>query len=297
MPDSIQLLNSAAQATQQAFSNIDRSLTRTLEVKQNADAAKVSVMMKGAAFAESQRTNDAQIAGIAARNSIMARRAETEAQLMPLKIANEQLWLQTTADRYKRDIRADGFDATWSIPSLGRNHPQRWTSANAPIKAIEASSFGLNLVTPVDPYRSAERSIKYDALFVGLTFLSLWLFEVLAGVRVHAIQYLLVGGAMMLFYLLELSFAEHLGFGLAYGIASAGVVALIACYAVAILRERRRGGAIGGVVAALCAYLYVLLHNQDHALLVGSVGLFAILEAVMWLTRRVDWYAPASEAD
>ena len=193
----------------------------------------------------------------------------------------------------QRSVGPDGFEASWEIPSLGRNYPQRWTSADAPSRAIEASSFGVNLVTPIDPYRLAQRSIKYDALFVGLTFVALWLFEVLAGVRVHAIQYLLVGGAMTLFYLLELSFAEHVGFAAAYAVASTGVVALIACYAVAILREKRRGAAIGGLVAALYAYLYVLLQNQDYALLAGSIGLFAMLAAVMWLTRRVDWYAPA----
>lgn len=189
------------------------------------------------------------------------------------------------------EIAGDGFSARWKVPYLGRGFPQAWLSDASPGEVVSASRFGVSFVTPVDPYRISQRAAKYDLLFLGLTFLALWLFEVLAGVRVHAVQYLLVGGAMSLFYLLLLAFSEHIGVGAAYAIAAVGIVALIAGYAVSVLRQRRRGAAIGGVVAALYGYLYVLLHNEDHALLVGSVGLFAVLAGVMWLTRRVDWFA------
>ncbi len=189
----------------------------------------------------------------------------------------------------ERSIGAEGFEAVWHVPYLGRSYPQRWTPQEAPGDRIVQSRFGVDLDTPIDPYRLAERSAKYDALFLGLTFLALWLFEVLAGVRVHAVQYAMVGAAMTLFYLMLLGIAEHTGFALAYGLAASGIVALIAAYAVAVLGRRGRGVAIGGVVASLYGYLYVLLHNQDHALLVGSLGLFVALALVMWLTRSVDW--------
>jgi inner membrane protein len=197
-----------------------------------------------------------------------------------------------------REVGAAGFAARWRVPHLGRSYPQAWTSDAVPEEAVAASRFGVDFVTPVDPYRLAERAAKYDLLFVGLTFLSLWLFEVLAGIRVHAVQYLLVGGAMSLFYLLLLALSEHLGVGVAYGIAATGIVVLITCYAIAVLTRRSRAAVVGGVVAALYANLYVLLHNEDHALLVGSVGLFAALALVMWLTRRVDWFdrVPAPRA-
>jgi inner membrane protein len=194
-------------------------------------------------------------------------------------------WLPQT-----HEISGDGFAARWKVPYLGRGFPQAWLSDASPGEVVSASRFGVSFVTPVDPYRISQRAAKYDLLFLGLTFLALWLFEVLAGVRVHAVQYLLVGGAMSLFYLLLLAFSEHIGVGAAYAIAAVGIVALIAGYTVAVLRQRRRGAAIGGVVAALYGYLYVLLHNEDHALLVGSVGLFAVLAGVMWLTRGVDWF-------
>lgn len=189
-----------------------------------------------------------------------------------------------------REIGAEGFEARWRVPYLGRSYPQSWSEEDAPLEAIAASRFGVDFITPVDPYRVSERAVKYDLLFLGLTFLSLWLFEVLAGARVHAVQYLFVGGGMSLFYLLLLALSEHLGVGWSYALAAAGIIALVSGCAVAVLGQRRRGAAIGAVVTGLYGYLYVLLHNEDHALLVGSLGLFAVLAAVMWLTRRVDWF-------
>ncbi len=189
----------------------------------------------------------------------------------------------------ERELGPDGFSAQWRVPHLGRGVPNAGEEGPEAQEAMSHASFGLRLVTPVDSYRMAERSAKYATLFLVLTFGTLWLFEVLAAVRVHSVQYLLVGAAMCLFYLLETSLAEHLGFGLAYILASSGVVGLIAAYATAVLGRTRRAGVVGGVLVALYGYLYVLLTNQDFALLAGSVGLFAALAAVMFLTRRVAW--------
>jgi inner membrane protein len=191
----------------------------------------------------------------------------------------------------ERAVTDAGFTSTWRIPYLGRGYPQAWTDQELASAAVDASRFGVRLVTPVDAHRMAERSIKYAGLFVLLTFAALWLIEVLSGLRVHPIQYLLVGGAICLFFLLELSLAEHLGFATAYGIATLAVVATITGYAWSVLGRARRAGAIGAIVAALYGYLYVLLTKEDHALVVGSIGLFATLALVMYLTRRVDWYA------
>ena len=137
----------------------------------------------------------------------------------------------------------------------------------------------------------AERSVKYEVLFLVLTFATLWLFEVLIGVRIHSIQYLLVGMGMCVFYLLELSLAEHIGFLTAYLCASAAIVVLISAYCIAVLGGICRAGVIATVTALLYAYLYVLLMNEDYALLIGSVGLFVVLGTVMYLTRKIDWYS------
>jgi inner membrane protein len=191
----------------------------------------------------------------------------------------------------ERSVSDAAFRAKWSIPFLGRNYPQAWKAEVGMRKEIDGSRFGVELVNPVDHYRMAERSVKYAGLFILLTFATLWLIEVLAGVRVHPIQYLLLGGALCLFYLLELSLSEHLGFPLAYTVASFSVVALVAGYSVVALHHIRRALFVIAVVSLLYAYLYILLMNEDYALLIGSVGLFLILAAIMYATRRVDWYA------
>jgi len=194
-------------------------------------------------------------------------------------------WLPT-----ERSVSAAGFTAKWSIPFLGRNYPQAWKAETTMRDAINGSRFGVDLINPIDHYRMAERSTKYAGLFVLLTFATVWLIEVMAGVRVHPIQYLMLGGALCLFYLLELSLSEHLGFPLAYTIASASVIGMIGIYSVVVLHRMSRAVVVGVGVALLYAYLYILLMNEDYALLIGSLGLFGILAGIMFTTRRVDWY-------
>lgn len=195
----------------------------------------------------------------------------------------------------ERTVKGDGFQARWSIPFLGRNFPQAWTSDTPMKEAIDGSRFGVGLANPVDHYRMAERSVKYAGLFILLTFAAVWLIEVLASVRVHPIQYLMLGAALCTFYLLELSLSEHLGFPLAYALASAAVVGMVAAYGVVVLKRISRAGVVAAGVAMLYVYLYILLMNEDYALLIGSIGLFVILAAIMFATRRVDWYAVGSE--
>ncbi|MGB8698919.1 MAG: cell envelope integrity protein CreD, partial [Thermosynechococcaceae cyanobacterium] len=196
------------------------------------------------------------------------------------------LWLPT-----ERSVTPKGFDASWTIPSLGRNYPQQW-NPDSPVSPdiIQASIFGVDLISPVDNYRMASRSIQYNFLFLVLTFATFWLFEVTVRLRVHPLQYLLVGVAMSLFYLLQLALSEHLGFNVSYLIASAAVVVMISTYSVAVLRAKQRASLIGGMQITLYGYLYVVLANQDYSLLIGSFGLFGFLAIVMYLTRHIDWF-------
>lgn len=201
------------------------------------------------------------------------------------------LWLPN-----QRTVSANGFEASWEIPSLGRNYPQQLTeNADITDSLIMESIFGVDLISPIDNYRMAERSIKYNFLFILLTFATLWLFEVTARLRVHPLQYLLVGAAMCMFYLLQLALSEHIGFSIAYLIASLAVVILITTYCFAILKAKRRGGIIGVVEVVLYGYLYFVLINQDYALLLGSFGLFGFLAIIMYFTRRIDWYNSNSQ--
>ncbi len=192
-----------------------------------------------------------------------------------------------------RALSASGFTARWAVSSLARGYPQRWRdlpeeNTNA-VALVAASAFGVGLVNPAGHYQKTERSMKYGALFIILTFLTFFLYELLSPVTLHPVQYFLVGGALCLFYLLLLSISEHAPFGVAYAIATVATVSLISSYGAALLRSVPRVLGLAGVLALLYGYLYVLLQLEDWALLMGSIGLFLILALVMYTTRRVDW--------
>ena len=196
-------------------------------------------------------------------------------------------WLPVERKVSKTD--APGFDAKWEVNLLGRNFPERWLGLRAHEESMSRSYMGVRFKVMVDEYSMALRSVKYDVLFMVMVFMTLWMFEVLSGIRIHAVQYVMVGAAMCMFYLLELSLAEHIGFLWAYCIASSMVCGLVAGYCKTVLQTGGRASIVGGVLSLLYAYLYMLLVNQGYALLAGSMGLFAVLAAVMYLTRNIDW--------
>ena len=194
-------------------------------------------------------------------------------------------WLPTA-----RVVNDAGFTSEWQIPYLGRNFPQQTRDFDASYQAIKNSMVGVELITPVDSYRMSERSTKYGLLFLFLTFLTIWLFELVAKLRVHFVQYLLIGSALCLFYLLELSLSEHVGFYLAYSTATTAIVAMVGAYSFVVLKTGKRAALVGSVLAGLYGYLFTLLQEENYSLLIGSLGLFAILAAVMYITRNIDWF-------
>ncbi|HEV2854139.1 MAG TPA: cell envelope integrity protein CreD [Thermoanaerobaculia bacterium] len=193
----------------------------------------------------------------------------------------------------QRTVGGTGFEALWNVSWFGRSYPQQWRADEAAevasAEAINNSAFGVQLFVPVDAYQKTERARKYGVLFLLLTFLTFFLYEQFNPFSLHPVQYLLVGSALCLFYLLLLSISEHVPFGLSYLVASAATVLLIGGYSIAILRGALRALLMTVVLGALYGYLYVLLQLEDYALLLGSAGLFVILALVMYLTRRVNW--------
>jgi inner membrane protein len=155
----------------------------------------------------------------------------------------------------------------------------------------------VSLVQPVDLYSRVDRATKYGFLFIGFTFLAFWLFDVIGGVRVSAVEYLLVGASLILFFVLLLAFAEVIGFTPAYIVAAAAITGLNTFYSAAVLRSWRRAAFIGLLLAALYAVLYVLLSLEAYSLLIGSVMLFGALAAVMYLTRNIDWRTTGGAAE
>lgn len=195
----------------------------------------------------------------------------------------------------ERTVGDDGFTAAWALSYLGRDYPQSWSDRNLELadwsRRIDASRFGVALVSPVDFYLKSERSVKHGVLFILLIFAATFVFEVIAALKIHVVQYALVGAALALFYLLLLSLAEVFGFLVAYVIAAALSSALITLYIAKVLASRRRAGLIAAILAAVYGYLYIVLQLETLALVTGALGLFAALAAVMYVTRNVDWYA------
>jgi inner membrane protein len=195
-------------------------------------------------------------------------------------------------------VTPSGFAAAWRVSHFGRSYPQEWkltTDGTDVAERISRSTFGVSLFLPADNYQQSTRALKYAVLFIVLTFGAFFLFEVFAKLQLHPLQYLLVGLALSLFYLLLLAVSEHVRFGIAYAAAALAIVLTVAGYCAAILGGARRGLGIGALLAVLYGYLYVLLRAEDYALLMGAAALFVILAAVMYLTRHVDWWAAAQK--
>ncbi len=188
----------------------------------------------------------------------------------------------------ERHISDNGFSAKWQILHLNRNYPQYWKGSRY---NLTGSDFGVKFFKPVDTYQKVMRTVKYALLFMAFTFYALFITETLNHLRIHPVQYLLTGFAMIIFYALLLALSEHVGFNTAYLVASFAVIGLISGYARSILKHPKASRMVGMTMLLLYAYLYAVLQLDAYALIVGSTGLFAVLATVMYLTRQVDWYA------
>jgi inner membrane protein len=194
-----------------------------------------------------------------------------------------------------RSVRPDGFSATWQVSSLATTAPLDFARgvglcAGEPVEGKCVETFNVGFIDPVNPYSLSDRAIKYGLLFIGLTFVAVAMVEVMRRLRVHPIQYMLVGCALSIFFLLLLSLSEHLAFALSYALAAGACVALLAAYGSYVLGGWRPGLLFGAGIAGLYGALYALLQMEQTAMVIGSVLLFVVLAAVMLLTRGVDWY-------
>jgi inner membrane protein len=189
----------------------------------------------------------------------------------------------------RQAVSDSGFEAQWTVPFIARGVPEE--GGTDVLARLGRTGLGVSFVALADPYQSVTRSLKYAVLFIGLVFLSYFLFEVAAARRVHPAQYILVGIAQLIFYLLLLSIAERLGFDFAFAIAASATVLLISAYAGWIFASRRYGLRALGAFGFLYALIYLLLRLEDDALLVGAIASFTAIAAVMYFTRRLDWYS------
>lgn len=189
-----------------------------------------------------------------------------------------------------------GFSAKWSVLEINRNFGQSWydsqVRADLPVEAAFAqSAVGVTFYEPVDVYQRNYRAVHYAVLLIAITFLTFFLWEHVSGLAIHGMQYLMVGLALALFYLLLLALSEHLSFDIAYGISAGALVSLITVYLTGVLRRLKLALGAGAGLATLYGMLYWILRSEDYSLLMGALLLFAVLAILMTATRRIDWSA------
>ncbi|MFI5171581.1 MAG: cell envelope integrity protein CreD [Chitinophagales bacterium] len=189
----------------------------------------------------------------------------------------------------ERTVDEQGFTAKWNILQLNRNYPQVW-SGDSYIEQMRDSSFGVDLIQSLDDYQKSMRSVKYAILTIALTFLVFFLVEIMNGKRIHPFQYILVGLALCLFYVLLVSISEQMDFNTAYIISASAIVVMITLYSRSVFATAKLSFILCAVLVALYSFLFVTLQMSDYALLMGSIGLTIMLGLAMFLTRKIDWY-------
>ncbi|MCF8276841.1 MAG: cell envelope integrity protein CreD [Flavobacteriales bacterium] len=189
-------------------------------------------------------------------------------------------------------IDENGFTASWKVLDLNRNFPQAWKGVRT---GIFESAFGFKLFMPNDHYQQSMRSAKYAILFISLTFMVFFFMETINKKRIHPIQYILVGLALSIFFVLLLSLSEFIGFNAAYAVGAGATTLLIVIYSSSILSSKKLTAFLLGLLTVMYGFIFTILQLEDTALLVGSIGLFIILATIMIWSRKVDWYGGVSK--
>ncbi len=187
-----------------------------------------------------------------------------------------------------RTIGQEGFHASWEVLNLNRSYPQ---SFRGTVQGIYESAFGVNLWVPADDYQQTMRAAKYASLFIALTFLLFFFVQLLNGLRIHPVQYVIVGLALCVFYTLLIALSEHLSFALSYLVSSVTIILMITLFAHSFSKKKKLTQVIGGILILLYAFIYLIIQIEDYALLVGSLGLLFVLAITMYLSRKINWYA------
>lgn len=186
-----------------------------------------------------------------------------------------------------RTINEKGFSADWKVLHYNRPFSQQWTSEN---ETLNGSEFGVNLLVPVDQYQKSIRTSKYGQLIIILTFVALFMVEITRKTRIHPFQYILVGVALIIYYTLLISLSEQVGYNLAYWIATLATVGLVAFYSTSFLVTKQLVMLFTSLLVIFYTFIFIIILQQDFSLLLGSVGLFLIVAALMYFSRKIEWY-------
>jgi inner membrane protein len=190
----------------------------------------------------------------------------------------------------KLPVAGGGFKARWSVLQVNRAIAASWIGNSQGSQQFAAAAFGVRLMQPATVYSANERAVRYGVLFIAITFIGFFGWEhTSTKLRLHAMNYLLVGLALAVFYLLLLALSEHIGFALAYLAAATALVLLIFVYVIGVTASRTAAMVNAALLSLSYAVLYVILRSEDYALLLGSLLVFGALAALMLATRRLDW--------
>jgi inner membrane protein len=189
----------------------------------------------------------------------------------------------------ERTINENGFSANWKMPYFNRPFPQQWEEVNSVLKTDDKASFGVKFMLPVDQYQKTMRTAKYSFLIILLTFISLLFTEMIQNKKVHLLQYVLIGAAMIIYYTLLLSFSEQVGFNYAYLIASVCTIVLIGLFMASLLKNKKAALILSSILSIFYGFIFIIIQLQDLALLYGSIGLFIIVATIMYLSSKIDW--------
>lgn len=191
-----------------------------------------------------------------------------------------------------RKVNDKGFIAKWRMVYYNRPYPQQWVADNTLLnneKKQEDASFGVKLRLPVDQYQKTMRTSKYAILIILLTFISLFLTEVIRKQRIHVFNYILIGAAMIIYYTLLLSFSEQVGYNIAYLIASVSTIALISVFISSLLHNKKAAGLFAAILSIFYLFIFVVIQLEDLALMIGSIALFIVVALLMYFSRKINW--------
>lgn len=186
-----------------------------------------------------------------------------------------------------RNLSDSIFEASWSLLHFNRPFPQQWKDK---VPEIQKAAFGVDLLLPVDQYQKSIRSAKYSILIIMLTFVALFLIEIICKFRIHPFQYILIGCALIIYYTLQLSISEHIGYNFAYAVSASLTVMLIGAYSVSFLPNRKIVTLLISLLVLFYTFIFTITQLQDYALLLGSIGLFVIIAVLMFVSRKINWY-------
>jgi len=189
-----------------------------------------------------------------------------------------------------RQINQKGFTSEWKIFHFNRPFSQQWVGNQ---QQLGGSNFGVNLLIPVDQYQKSMRTAKYGVMIILLTFVALFMVEIIRKIRIHPFQYILIGASLIIYYSLLISISEHFGYNVAYLISSTATIALISLYASTFLREWKLTLLFTLILGVFYTFIFIIIQEHDYSLLLGSTGLFIIIGMLMFFSRNINWYKSA----